>query len=306
MTDRHNHSSGARQKALWLALGANAGLMVTEVAGGLLFGSLALLADAAHMLSDVLALAIALLALRLAERPTSARHTYGLQRAEVVGAQSNALVLLLVVGWIGYNAIKRLGDAPEVEGAGVLVVALAGLAVNAVSAVVLRRSQGRSLNMRGAFLHMVSDALGSVAALAAGAAVVLWDAQWVDPAASLAISVLVAVSAWRLLRSATHVLLEGAPEGLDVEQVEQAVQREPHVEAIHHMHVWSIGSEMPALSVHIVVGHELSLHEAQALGDRLKEMLRERFGIVHATLELECHSCRSTEPTMQAPGAGVT
>jgi cobalt-zinc-cadmium efflux system protein len=187
------------------------------------------------MLSDVLALAIALIALRLAQRPASARHTYGLQRAEVLGAQANALVLLAVVGWIAYNAVMRLDDPAEVQGIGVVLLGVAGLAVNVGSAIAIRRSQGRSLNMRGAFLHMVSDALGSVAALAAGIAIVLWGAQWVDPVASLVISVLVLTSAWTLLRAATHVLLEGAPEGLQAEEVEQALKRDAQVQAVHHI-----------------------------------------------------------------------
>src|SRR4051794_12216116 len=176
----HEHVTRSTQRrALWISLIANGVFMVVEFFGGLAFRSLALIADAAHMLSDVAALGVALVAQYLVDRRATARHSYGLQRAEVLGAQANGLALLAVSAWVIYEAIGRIGEPADVAGGGLLVVATIGLLVNLVSAVLLSRAQGRSLNMRGAFVHMTMDAAGSVAAMVAGIAVVVWDADWV-------------------------------------------------------------------------------------------------------------------------------
>jgi cobalt-zinc-cadmium efflux system protein len=271
--------------------GVNGVYLVVEVVAGLAFGSLALLADAAHMVSDVVALGVAGAAQSLLERPASARHTYGLQRAEVLAAQVNGVLLLAGGGWVVYEAIRRLGEPAVVAGSGLLVVATGGLVINVGSAVALSRSKGASLNMRGAYLHMVLDGLGSIAAMAAGAAALLWRAYWVDPVASLVIGALVLWSAWRLLRDTTRVLMEGTPRGLDAADVEATLLEGKGVEAVHHVHLWNLASDVPALSAHVVLEGEVSLHDAQEVGDELKARLRDRFGIAHATLELECHSC---------------
>ncbi|MGQ0826729.1 MAG: cation diffusion facilitator family transporter [Actinomycetota bacterium] len=297
---RHGHddvsgSRNARRRALWSSLALNAGFLSVEVVGGLVFGSLALLADAVHMASDVGALAIALIALQLAARPASDRHTYGLQRAEVLGALVSAIILVAAAGWICIEAFRRFGEPVDIQGGGVAAIAVVGLAINTGSAVLLLRSAGRSLNMRGAFWHMASDALGSVAALAAGLAIVIWDATWVDLAASLAVAALVVVGGWRLLRDTTRVLLEAAPVHLDPTELTAAMLADTQVLAVHHLHLWSLGSETEALSAHVVVDGEPSLHDAQAVADRLKQMLHASFGVAHATLEVECHPC-DTDP----------
>lgn len=285
-------------RALRFALLANAVLLVGEVAGGIVFGSLALLADAAHVLSDLAALAVALAAQRLLVRPATHRHSFGFQRAEVLGAQANGLILLAASVWIVVEAVDRLGRTVEVEGGGLLVVALIGLAVNVVSAVGINRVRGESLNMRGALFHLGADALGSVAAVAAGVAIVLWNATWMDAVASIGVAVLVLFSAWHLLRETTHVLLEGTPKGVDVRQVLRALTAHPEVEEVHHLHVWNLASDVRAMSAHVVVRHDRSLHDAQVLGDALKADLAERFDIPHATLELECHTCDDETPVV--------
>lgn len=303
-TDRSPAGRARQRRALWWSLGANAGFMVVEVVGGLAFASLALLADAAHMLSDVAGLAIALVAQQLAARRATTRHTYGLQRAEVLGAQVNGLLLLVMAGWIMFEAVQRIGSPADVQGGGVLVVATLGLFVNLGSAVLLARVKGNSLNLRGAYLHMVLDAAGSVAAMVAAVAVIGWDAAWVDPVASIGISLLVVWSAWGLLRDTAQVLLEGTPRGMDPVDVEQALLADDAVDAVHHLHLWNLASDVPALSAHVVLeGEDVTLHDAQASGDRLKALLGERFGIEHATLELECHPC-APEPAHDAPVAG--
>lgn len=278
-------------RALQIALAANGAFFFVQLVAGIAFGSLALIADSAHMASDVVALALALLAQRLTNRPASNRNTYGMLRAEVLAAQANAVALVLVSGWVIYEAIQRFSHPEPVDGLGVVIVGLLGLAVNAGSAWVIARTSGTSLNLRGAFLHLAADAVGSLGVVIAGLIVMATGADWADPLISILISVLVLIAAWGLLRDATRVLLEGAPKGLDVAAVETALTTAEGVEAVHHLHVWSIGSETPALSAHVVLAGELTLHEAQARGDRLKHELADRFGIEHATLELECHTC---------------
>lgn len=292
-TGGHHHHPGraAQSNALRVALIANASFMFVELVGGLAFNSLALLADAGHMLSDVAALIVALLAHKLVSRPPSDRHTFGLQRAEVVGAQLNGLILMGLAAWLLFESFSRLRDPAAVEGLGLVVVAVAGLTVNLGSAVLLHKNRGNSLNMRGALLHMTLDAVGSVAALSAGIGIVVSGADWLDPLASTAIAFLIVWSAWHLLRETTHVLLEGTPRGLEPARIEAALTEDPAVESIHHLHLWNLASDVPALSAHVVVGSETTLHDAQLRSDRLKSMLRGRFGIEHATLELECHVC---------------
>jgi cobalt-zinc-cadmium efflux system protein len=292
----HSHvgpdaSAGRQRRALVIALVANAAFLVVEVVGGVAFNSLALLADAAHMASDVVGLVVALAAQVLVSRPATDRHSFGLRRAEVLGAQLNGLLLIAVSAWIIVEAIGRFGNPADVRGGGVVVVATLGLAVNVASAVVLYRAQGSNLNMRGAFLHMASDAAGSVAAIVAGLAVVIWAADWVDPVASILVALLVLWSCWGLLRDTTNVLLEGTPRGIDPDAVRAALAGDTAVETVHHVHLWSLASDEPALSAHVVLRGEVTLHQAQERGTELKTMLVDRFGIDHATLELECHPC---------------
>jgi cobalt-zinc-cadmium efflux system protein len=278
-----------------VALGANGAFLVVELVGGFVFGSLALLADATHMVSDVFALAMALAALVIARRPPTARHTYGFGRSEVIAAQFNGVLLIAAAVVIAVEALHRLGDAPAIDAMGVLVVGVLGLLVNAASAAVLARSAHGNLNLRAALWHLVADALGSVAVIVAALGALLFDVEWLDPVASLLIAALVVVGAWRILREATGVLLEAAPAGVDVAEVRAALEAGAGVEAVHDLHVWSLGSEHAALSAHVLLTGPLSLHDAQVNAGALKQVLAERFGIEHATLEVECHACVDDE-----------
>lgn len=284
-----------QRRVLWIALLANGAFMLVEIAGGVAFNSLALLADAAHMASDVAGLAIALLAQRLAQRPASARHSFGLQRAEVLGALANGVLLLATAGYILVEAVRRLNDPPDIAGGGLLVVAVLGLLVNLASAALIARTAGHSLNMRAAYTHMLADAGGSAGAVVAGLAVVIAGADRVDPLISILIGLLVVWSAWRLLRDTVHVLLEGTPTALDPAEVEHTLRAQPAVESVHHVHLWNLASDIPAMSAHVVLSGELDLHEAQQRGDQLKALLADLHGIGHATLELECHTCGPAE-----------
>ena len=282
---------GRQRTALTWSLGLNLVLLVGEGIAGFAFGSLALLADAAHQLSDVAGLGIALAAHRLMDAPASERHSYGLQRAEVLGAQANGILLLVSAVVIVFEAIRRLGEPGDIVGLGVIAVAVISLLVNVGSAWALARVRGQSLNVGGAMTHLLADAAGSFAALVAGIAVAVGGLDTVDPIMAVAIAALVVWSAWHLLRDTTHVLMEGAPPGVDRGAVMETIERHGAVASVHHLHMWLLASDMPALSAHVVLEGRMNLHRAQQHGDELKGLLAREHGIDHATLELECHDC---------------
>jgi len=277
----------AQIRALSWALGVNVGLLVVEALGGLVFHSLALLADAAHLVSDVAGLSIALLALRLTARPVSTQHSFGLARAEVLAAQASVFLLMGAGGWILVESLGRIRDPVIVNGVGLAVVATAGLAVNLGSALLVRRSVGASLNMRASFVHLATDAVGSVGAIIAGLLILGWGLQRADPVVSLATATLVLWAGWGLLRDTTHVLMEGAPRGLDPDRVRDAILAIGDVGGVHHLHVWTLASDIPALSAHIVITGEPTLRDAQRTAHHVKTALAEQFAITNVTLELE-------------------
>ena len=276
-----------QRRALGWALGVNTALLVVEVAGGIVFGSLALLADAAHLVSDVAGLGIAGGALILTARPVSARHSFGFARAEVMAAQVSALLLLGAGAWILFEGVARLGDPVPVQGAGLAAVATLGLLVNAGSAVLIHRAQGQSLNMRASFVHLASDAAGSLGALLAGVAIWAWGWASADTIVSMATAVLVLWTGWGLLRESTHVLMEGTPRGMDPETVLAAIGEVDGVVDAHHLHLWNLASDVPAASAHVVLSGQPTLHQAQQTGAQVKAALAERFALTNVTLELE-------------------
>jgi len=293
----HDHTHGAgsarevrargradSRRRLTAALALVAVYLVAEAIAGYLTGSLALLADAGHMLADAGSLALALFAMWLAARPAPAAHTFGYQRAEILAALANGVALVVVAILIGIEAAQRFSAPPAVNGAAVLVVAAGGLAVNLAGMALLHGARDAGLNMRGAWLHVISDALGSVAAIASGAAIWLAQLRIADPLASLAIGVLVLRSAWALLRETVDVLLEAAPSHLDVDALRSALAAQPGVVSVHDLHVWTITSGLISLSCHVHGAADADAHE---LLGRLTHELRERFGIYHATIQLE-------------------
>ena len=295
MTHDHDHhaSHTSSSSVLTWALGANGTLLVVQVLGVLAFSSLALAADAIHQGSDVLALTIAVGALAVSRRGASGRYSYGLRRAEVMGALLNAVLLAAAAGWIVVEASRRIGDAPDVDGWGVAAVALVGLAVNGGSAWLLGRTGDRSVNVQGAALHLLGDAAGSLGALVAGLSVVLWDAAWVDPAVSYLIAALLIWSSVGLIRRTTRILLEGAPGGFNVDELSALMTAHEQVDDVHHVHLWAVDSTLVALSAHVVVAAD-TLHDAQIVATELEARLAEQ-GVAHATLALECHPCQDPE-----------
>ncbi len=281
----------SKLRSLGLAVVLNVSFALAELAIGFFSASLALVSDAAHNLSDVMALAIALLGYALASRPPTSRLTYGFQRAEVLAAQINSLLLLAAAVLVGTSAFKRLFQPPEIPGVVVAVTAGVGVAINASSAVVIARGRWADLNIRAVTLSLFADVALSVATMVSGLIMAASRIYWLDPALSILIASVMCIAAGRILWEVSHVFLEGAPKHIDVDEVREFIRKQPGVEAVHHIHIWNLSSENPALSGHVVLSDEMSLHDAQNKRDRLSELLEERFGIRHSTLELECHPC---------------
>jgi cobalt-zinc-cadmium efflux system protein len=283
----HGHAHASR-RALSIALGLIAALFAAEVVFGLVAGSLALLADAGHMLTDVLALAVALAAATVAGRPAQGRWTFGFGRVEVLAAQVNGVTLAIVGVWIVYAAIRRLFDPPDVRGGVVLAVALAGVAVNVVAAAVLARSARDSLNVRGAFLHLLTDLAAFAGTAVAGLLVLVTGWDRFDPVASLVVAGLIFWSAWQLLHATTLIFLDLSPGGIDPGEVGRAIAAFPAVVEAHDLHVWSVSDGFPALSAHVLVQPNADCH---GIRRELETMLGERFGITHTTLQVD-HAAR--------------
>jgi cobalt-zinc-cadmium efflux system protein len=278
------HDEQAPRRALTAALVLTSGFMVVEAVVGLWSGSLALLADAGHMLNDAAALALSVVVTWIAARPRTPQHTFGYRRAEVVGAMVNAAALGVAGVLVILEAVERLGAPPPLRGMGLVVTAGLGLLVNLASAWILSSRGGGSINVRAALFHVLSDALGSVAALVAGALVLGLGWHLADPIASLLIAVLILVGAVRLLRDTTHVLMEGVPPGLEVKEVEATIRATPGVAEVHDLHLWCLVPDQPILSAHVVLQPgEHGTDVARKVGERLAE----EHGIHHSTIQPE-------------------
>ena len=297
MTQRYGHSHGhdhasaaaGHRGRLMLVLGITMAVLVGEVVGGLLSGSLALLADAGHLLTDVIGIGIALGAVSLAHRPAPASRSYGNFRVEILAALVNGVLLLVVCAAVAVEALRRLGDPGDVRPGPMLVLGVLGLAANGAAVFVLRQGQAESLNVRGAYLEVVGDLVGSVAVIVA--AVVILATGWheADVVASLAIAVLIVPRAIGLLRAAVHVLVESTPAGVDLDDLRAHLSSVPGVVEIHDLHVWTITSGMPVLSAHVVVEPGAMADACGKTGvlDRLSACVGDHFDVAHSTFQLE-------------------
>jgi cobalt-zinc-cadmium efflux system protein len=280
----HHHARAASKTRLVLALVLAGGYMLAEAVGGWWTNSLALLADAGHMLSDVAALALSLAALWIAERPADSKRTFGYYRAEILAALVNGAALGAIAIYIFIEAIRRLYEPPQVIGGWMLAIAAGGLVVNLAMLGILSAGKSASLNVRGAWLHVLTDTLGSVGAIVAAALVWLYRWNWADPAISIAIALLVVYSAWHLLLESAAVLMESAPRGIDVDRVRDSIAATAGVLAVHDLHVWTITTGFESLSAHVVVA------DGQPPGPLLAELrasLHNQFGIDHITIQIE-------------------
>jgi cobalt-zinc-cadmium efflux system protein len=299
------HAHASSQRALAIVLALNLVTLLVEVVAGWWTNSLALWSDAGHMLGDVGALALSFAAIRLALRPPSPEKTWGWHRSEILAALANGVTLIVVSALVAMEAVRRFNAPPAVPGTIVAWVGAIGLVVNVVSAILLARGAGQDLNRRGAYLHALSDALGSVGALVAGVLMARFGWWVADPLASILIAVLVLFGGVRLLRDTVHVLMEGAPASLQVERLREAMLTSEGVRAVHDLHVWSVTSRFAVLSAHVVTEPTASLADAQSVTARLRTLLARDFAIEHATLQLEpeapaCDPCEVLAPSKTA------
>jgi cobalt-zinc-cadmium efflux system protein len=289
----HNHShgitaTGKHRKRLIAVLGITLAVVLIQVAGAVVSGSLALLADAGHMLSDAAGVFIALMAAWVASRPPSDQRTYGYQRAEVLAALANALILIVISVVILLEAIRRFGDSPEVHTDTMLFAAVLGAVANLVSLLILRGSQEESLNLRGAYLEVLGDLLGSIAVIAAAVVIMMTDFQAADPIASVLISLMILPRAWHLLRDVVDVLLEASPKGVEVSMIREHILSVNGVVGVHDIHIWTITSGVPVFSAHVVVEDSiLNATSTDRLLDQLTSCLGSHFDTDHCTFQLE-------------------
>lgn len=289
----HDHDLGANEKNLrrvMVALVLTGAFMIVEVIGGIISGSLALLADAGHMLTDTMALALAAMAFQVCKRPPDGKLTFGYQRFQILAAFVNGLSLLAVVGWIIYEAINRFIEPNEILGETMLVVAAAGLLVNLFSFAVLHSGDQENLNIRGAALHVAGDLLGSVAAIVAALVIIYTGWTLIDPILSIAVAALIFKSAWALVKRSGHILLEGAPEWLDVKAMQsRIVAGVTGVDEIHHVHIWGLTPQALMLTMHMSIS-DLAASQSDVIRDT-KRFLKAEYGIGHSTIEVDVDGC---------------
>jgi len=291
----HSHAGGAAgtvtghyRRALIAVMTLSTLIAVAEIIGALITGSLVLLADAAHMAADAAGLGLSLLAAYVASRPPTARRTFGYARAEILAALANAVLLLGMAAFIIVDAIRRLMSPPEVSSGLIIVFGVIALVANAVSLLLLRRGQAESLNLRGAFLEVASDALGAVAVIVTGVIIAATGFTRADPIASLAVGLLILPRTWQLLRETVDVLLEASPRGMDLSEVRQHMTALNGVRDVHELHAWTITSGLPVLSAHVVVDPEVfDDGRCFTMLDRLQDCLRGHFDVEHSTFQIE-------------------
>jgi cobalt-zinc-cadmium efflux system protein len=287
----HGLNSIKHEKPLWWALALTALFLIAEIIGAYLTNSLALLSDAAHMATDTLALVIALIAVRLSRRPPDAKRSYGYARFEAFGALINGTLLFVVAAYIFWEAIGRFSKPPEVASSSMLVIAALGLVVNLISMRLLKAGSEQSLNMKGAYLEVWSDMLGSVAVLMA--AVIIHFTQWwiLDPILAVLIGLWVLPRTWALLKASVHILLEGVPENIALSEVRELLLRTPGVADVHDLHIWSLASKSPTMTAHILAADDVN--DLQILRQKIAEKLKDSFDIHHLTLQMETTACAS-------------
>ena len=284
----HNHAAGANSKMLAIALVLTTAFLIAELIGSFLFNSLALLSDAAHMFTDCAALAIALAAVKIGQRPADDARTFGYRRFEILAAAFNALLLFAVAGYVLYEAIKRFSEPTEVQATGMLAVAAMGLVVNVIAMRLLSAGKDKSLNVKGAYLEVWADMLGSIGVIAGAVMIMLTGWQWVDPVVAVGIGMWVLPRTWTLLRDTTHILLEGVPRGLRLADIRSAISATPGVANTHDLHVWSMTSDDISATAHVELEDGA---EAEEVRLAVAATLLERFEIEHVTIQVEENPC---------------
>ncbi|MCD8213143.1 MAG: cation diffusion facilitator family transporter [Campylobacter sp.] len=282
----HNHAHAANKTILLNSFLVISGFMFIEIAGGALTNSLALLSDAGHMFSDAAALALCLFAFKFGEKKGTIKNTFGYKRIEILAAAINGLALIAIAAWIILEAVRRFANPPQIATLGMLAVSAVGLAVNIFVAWYMHGNVRENINMRGAYLHVLSDILGSLGAITAALLMIGFGWSWADPLASLFVSLLIAKSGYDVLKAALHILMEGAPSNVRMEQILTTIKSVDEVKSVHDLHVWSITSGLNALSAHIVIKGDIRVSAAQNILRRIEHKL-EHLGINHVTIQTE-------------------
>ena len=295
MAHDHSHAAAGKnnERALWLSLGLTGTFMIAEVITGVLSNSLALISDAAHMFTDTAALAIALVAIRVGKRPADKKRTFGYYRFEILAAAFNAILLFLVALYILFEAYQRFSNPPAIESTVMLIVACVGLVINLISMRLLSGGKDESLNIKGAYLEVWSDMLGSAGVIVGALVIMMTGWTWVDSAVAVAIGLWVVPRTWQLLRVSLNILLEGVPEGVGMQEIDEAVRAIPGVVSAHDLHVWAITSNKLSLTVHVVTN--VPDEKVFDLLTAIRKMLAERFDVAHTTVQIERMPCEQAE-----------
>ncbi|PXF63478.1 cation diffusion facilitator family transporter [Kangiella spongicola] len=285
--EKHEHPVASRKQMLWAVL-LTGSFMLVEVVGGLISGSLALLADAGHMLTDTAALLLAFYAITLSTKPADNKRTFGYGRLQVLAAYTNGIFLILLTGWILWESIQRFYQPNPIQSMTMLVVAILGLVVNLIVFKILHSASDSNINVRSALLHVIGDLLGSVGAIVAALIIWQWGILWVDPLLSIVVSMLILRSAYRIIKDSSHILLEGKPQEMDSHLIRQDLMALEGIEDIHHIHLWSISEQEPLMTFHAVISNGF---DKDVMIDKMLELLQQKHGITHATIQVESTSC---------------
>ena len=286
----HDHTSGEAAARLFITMALNLLITIAEIIGGIFSGSLSLISDALHNFSDTISFVVSYVAIKLKDHDTSYRHTFGLKRAEILAAVINSSVLIVISFFLFYEAIMRLMNPAPIETNIMIIVALMGLLANAGASLLLKRDSVASINIRSSYLHLLSDAFASGAVILGGIAIDLWNVAWVDPALTILIGLVIIKESYQLLAEAVHVLMEGAPPEISLDEIKAAVEKFPEVTDIHHIHLWMVGDNDVHLEAHVNI-NDMKISESDNLRGKIERLLEVNFGIRHITLQFECQQC---------------
>lgn len=294
LTMNHHHHTQPSGARLLITVLLNFLITIAEIIGGIISGSLSLISDALHNFSDGISVIISYIALRLTRKESTHRHTFGLKRAEIFAAVINSAVLVVISLYLFYEAILRFKHPPDVDGGLMSLVALIGLTANVIGTLLLRKDAPGSMNIKSAYLHLLSDAVSSAGVIVGGLAIYFWNIHWIDPLLTILIGIYIIKASFEILTGAIHILMEGAPVDISLSVIRQAVEGLPEVQDIHHVHVWTVGENDVHLEAHVNVP-DMLISDANRLRGRIEGILKEQFGVNHIVLQLECGQCPETE-----------
>ncbi len=286
--DHHGINTTASRLIITMLL--NFVITVAQIVGGIISGSLALISDALHNFSDGIAVILSYTAIKLKQRDSSHRHTFGLKRAEILAAVINSAVLIIIYFFLFYEAVSRFLEPHKIEAVTMTIVAFIGLVANIIGTLLLKRDAKNSINIRSSYVHLLGDSVSSVAVIFGGVAIAVWNVMWIDPLLTVLIGIYIIKESYDILSDAIHVLMEGAPADLSLNEIKSEVEKFPEVDNIHHIHVWTVGDNDIHLEAHVNVS-DMKISESDKLRNKIELLLESKFGIHHITLQFECNQC---------------